>query len=76
MEVTIFKDIIINVVLITFPILIYLVLEIYKDNVTDNYNNMILSISLVSSLYLCLRFGTVTSNSKIFLFWDIIYSNK
>ena len=71
MEVTIFKDIIINVVLITFPILIYLVLEIYKDNVTDNYNNMILSISLVSSLYLCLRFGTVTSNSKIFLFCNI-----
>lgn len=71
MEVTIFKDIIINVILISFPILIYLVLEVYKDDVTENYNNMILSISLVSSLYLCLRFGTVTSNSKIFLFCNI-----
>ena len=71
MEITIFQDIIINLVLITFPILIYLVLAIYRDNITKKYNNLILSIALVTSLYLCLRFGTSTSNNKIFLFCNI-----
>ena len=71
MEVTIFKDIILNTVLVTFPILIYLVLAIYNDEVSENYNNLLLGISLVTSLYFCLRFGITTSNNKIFLFCNI-----
>ena len=71
MEITILKDIIINMVLITFPILIYFVLLIYKDNMTKNYNNLLFNITLVTSLYLCLRFGTVYLNNKILLFCNI-----
>ena len=71
MEITIFNDIIVNIILVTFPILIYLVLSIYKDDISNNYNNLLLSISLVTSLYLCLRFGATTLNSKVFLFCNI-----
>ena len=71
MEITIFKDIIVNVILVIFPILIYLVLAVYKDEISNNYNNLLLSISLVTSLYLCMRFGINASNSKVFLFCNI-----
>ena len=71
MEITIFKDIILNIILIVFPILIYLLLMIYKDDVSEKYNDLLLRISLITSLYLCLRFGTITSNNKILLFCNI-----
>lgn len=71
MELTIFKDIILNVILIIFPILLYLLLSIYKDNVSTNYNNLLLSIALLTSLYLCLRFGHTESDNKILLFCNI-----
>ena len=71
MDIDILKDIVLNIILIMFPILIYLVLSIYKDNITEKYNNMILSISLLTSLYLCIRFGTIIANNKILLFCNI-----
>lgn len=71
MEITIFKDIVLNIILIIFPILVYLVLAIYKEDISKKYNDLLLGISLVTSLYLCLRFGTITSNNKILLFCNI-----
>lgn len=71
MEITIFKDIILNAVLITFPILVYLLLSIYKEKISKKYNDLILNISLITSLYLCLRFGIITSNNKILLFCNV-----
>lgn len=71
MEITIFKDIVLNIILIIFPILVYFLLSIYKDNITKKYNDFLLNISLLTSLYLCLRFGTITSNNKILLFCNV-----
>lgn len=71
METTIFKEIILNIILITFPILVYFLLSIYKNDSSKKYNDLLLSISLTTSLYLCLRFGTITSNNKILLFCNI-----
>ena len=71
MEITIFKDIVLNIIFIIFPILVYLVLAIYKEDISKKYNDLLLGISLVTSLYLCLRFGTITSNNKILLFCNI-----
>ena len=71
MEITIFKDIILNIILIIFPILVYFLLSIYKDDITKKYNDFLLNIALLTSLYLCLRFGTITSNNKILLFCNI-----
>lgn len=71
MEITIFKDIILNIIFITFPLLLYLLLSIYKDNISKNCNDSILKLALLTSLYLCLRFGIITSNNKILLFCNI-----
>ena len=51
MNIEIFEDIILNTVLIVFPILVYLVLVCYKNDINKNYNNLLLSIALISSLY-------------------------
>ena len=71
MNIEIFEDIILNTVLIVFPILVYLVLVCYKNDINKNYNNLLLSIALISSLYLCLRFGIIDGNSKVLLFCNI-----
>lgn len=71
MDINIFEDIILNVVLVIFPILLYLLLMCYKNEVSKSYNNLLLSISLITSLYLCLRFGIKDENSKILLFCNI-----
>lgn len=71
MNIEIFEDIILNAVLIVFPILVYLVLVCYKADISKNYNNLLLSVSLISSLYLSLRFGILDENSKILLFCNI-----
>ena len=71
MTIEIFEDIIFNTVLIVFPILVYLVLVCYKNDINKNYNNLLLSIALISSLYLCLRFGIIDGNSKVLLFCNI-----
>lgn len=71
MELTIFKDIVLNVILIIFPILLYLLLSIYKENVSSNYNDLLINVALVTSLYLCLRFGLVETDNKILLFCNI-----
>ena len=71
MNIEIFEDIIFNTVLIVFPILVYLVLVCYKNDINKNYNNLLLSIALISSLYLCLRFGIIDGNSKVLLFCNI-----
>ena len=71
MEITIFKDIILNTILIIFPILLYFALSIYKEELSKKYNNLLLNIALITSIYLCLRFGTISSNNKILLFCNI-----
>ena len=43
----------------------------YKNDINKNYNNLLLSIALISSLYLCLRFGIIDGNSKVLLFCNI-----
>ena len=70
-ETTIFNDIILNAILTIFPLLLYLLLAIYKDNISNKYNDFLLKVALISSLYLCLRFGTISDNNKIFLFCNI-----
>lgn len=69
MNLYIVKDIILNIILITFPILVYLVLVCYREN-TKTKNNLLV-ISLVTSLYLCLRYGVGQTNNKILLFCNI-----
>lgn len=71
MNIKIIDGIILNTILIVFPILVYLVLVCYKSTITKKYNDLLLSISLVTSLYMCLRFGNIFENTKILLYCNI-----
>ena len=63
--------IIVNVVLITFPILLYFFYTVYANVKGINNNDLYLSFTLISSLYLCFKFGDVVSNNIVLLFCNI-----
>ena len=71
MSFSIIEDIILNLILIVFPLLVYLVLVCYQDNSNKQRKNLLLNLALFSSLYLCLKFGITESNNKILLFCNI-----
>lgn len=71
MNISIFEDIILNLILIIFPLLIYLVIVCYQEDTDKKRKNILLNLSLFTSLYLCLKFGTVNNNNKILLFCNI-----
>ena len=63
--------IIVNVVLITFPILLYFFYTVYANVKGINNNDLYLSFTLIISLYLCCKFGDVVSNNIVLLFCNI-----
>lgn len=71
MNLSIIDNIILNLILIVFPLLIYLVLVCYQDNTNIKRKNLLLNIALFTSLYLCLKFGITENNNKILLFCNI-----
>lgn len=71
MNLFIIKDIILNLILITFPILVYLVLVCYRENIDNNNKDTLLTIALITSLYLCLKYIPSEINTKVLLFWNI-----
>ena len=70
MELHIMKDIILNMILITFPILIYFVLVSYNEEIKIK-KDTVLTITLITSLYLCLKYVQDEVNTKILLFCNI-----
>ena len=66
-----FESIILNAVLIFFPILLYLFYLIYAKNVEKEKNELILDFVIISSLYLLLKFGTSYITSKVFIIANI-----
>lgn len=71
MNLFIIKDIILNLILITFPILVYLVLVCYRENINNNNKDTLLTIALITSLYLCLKYIPSKVNTKVLLFCNI-----
>ena len=71
MNLFIIKDIILNLILITFPILVYLVLVCYRENIDNNNKDTMLTIALITSLYLCLKYIPSEINTKVLLFCNI-----
>lgn len=71
MNFSIFENIILNLILIVFPLLVYLVLVCYQDEATKQRKKLLLNIALFTSLYLCLKFGITENNNKILLFCNI-----
>ena len=72
MNFSIIENIILNLILILFPLLLYLVLVCNDSNhITAKIKNVLLNLALLSSLYLCLKYGIKEENNKIMLFCNI-----
>ena len=72
MNISIIEDIILNLILILFPIFVYLVIVCYKcDESNTKRKNVLLNITLLTSLYLCLKYGNANENNQILLFCNI-----
>jgi len=65
------NTIILNLILITFPILVYFFYMVYANVKNLKNNDIYLSLTLILSLYLCFKFGTISQNSIILLFCNI-----
>lgn len=65
------EELIFNIMLIMFPILIYFVYKCYNQVFIKKYNFLLLGFTLFSSVYLCLKYGGVYSNNVILLFCNI-----
>ena len=53
------EDIVLNIILMMFPILIYFIYSCYREIRMEKYSQLLLDVSLVSSMYLCFRYGNV-----------------
>ena len=67
----IMKDVILNIVLMLFPILIYFIYNCYRELKCEKYNSLLLNVALFSSLYLSLKYGNIEHNTRILLFCNI-----
>ena len=67
----IISDIILNLILMVFPILVYFIYNCYRELKGEQYNNLLLNVSLVSSMYLCFKYGNVENNMQILLFCNL-----
>lgn len=65
------KDIILNIVLLLFPILVYFIYNCYRELKCEKYNHILFNLSLFTSLYLSLKYGNIENNTKILLFTNI-----
>lgn len=67
----IIENVIINLILVIFPILLYFIYNCYRELKCEKYNNLMLDVSLVSSLYLVYRFGHPEDNALALLFCNL-----
>ena len=67
----ILNDLVLNIILIMFPISIYFIYNCYRELKCEKYNKIILHVTLFSSLYLSLKYSNINTNSNILLFCNI-----
>ncbi len=67
----IFDEIIVNVTFTLFPILIYMIYSSYKNDKIKKEDNIYFFIALVSSIYLCFKYGPTGINGMSLLFCNI-----
>lgn len=73
------NSLILNVILIIFPLLLYLFYMIYNTNLDRKKNEFLFDIVLLTSLYLILKFGSNGTDIPLILFnapLIIAYANK
>ena len=67
----IINDTILIIILISFPILIYFIYNCYRELKCEKYNQILLNVSLFTSLYLCLKYGEIQTTNQVLLFCNI-----
>ena len=67
----ILNEIVLNLILVVFPILIYFIYNCYRELKCEKYNSILLNLSLFLSLYLCLKYGNTYDITKYILFSNI-----
>lgn len=65
------NDVLLNLILVVFPILVYFIYNCYRELKCEKYNHLLLDVSLVSSMYLCFKFGNVQDNMLVLLFCNL-----
>ncbi len=65
------EELIFNIMLVMFPILVYFVYKCYNQVFIKKYNFLLLGFTLFSSVYLSLKYGGVSTNNVILLFCNI-----
>lgn len=67
----IIDDIIFNLILTMFPMLVYFMYNCYRELRCEKYNSILLDLALVSSVYLCFKYGDVSNSYLIVLFCNL-----
>ena len=65
------EDVILNVILMMFPILVYFIYNCYREVCMEKYNHLLLDVSLATSMYLCFRYGNVNRNAMGLMFCNL-----
>lgn len=50
-------SIILNIIMIVFPILVYFIYNCYRELRSDKYNYLVFDIAIISSMYFCFKYG-------------------
>lgn len=67
----IMEDVVLNLILVTFPILVYFIYNCYRELKCEKYNHLLLDVSLVTSMYFCFKYGNVQNNALGLLFCNL-----
>lgn len=67
----IIEDVILNLILMMFPCLVYFIYNCYRELKCEKYNTLLLDVSLVSSMYLCFKYGNIENNIFGLLFCNL-----
>ena len=65
------NDVVLNLILVMFPVLLYFIYNCYRELTCEKYNGVLLDLALVSSMYLCFRYGNIENNSMGLLFCNL-----
>lgn len=65
------NDVVLNLILMMFPILVYFIYNCYRELKCEKYNVLLFDVALVTSMYLCFRYGNVSENTLGLLFCNL-----
>ena len=66
----IFSIFFMNLTWVLLPLMIFLIYEAYSENINNQKNNIILDFSLITSLYLIMRFGSSANRNILQITFD------